>query len=314
MRARHTSETRGTAARITRLCALAAIAVVVWACATEWGGIVHGHPAYAVVLGATTLLAIGALVSAGTRERGRGRWRTVGRVTTTLLAIAGIAIVGWLRPHTATDPSLTAMMSDTDVTVTETATSITFTPAVGDAGVGLFFQPGALVDARAYAAVLRPVAESGHTVVIAKQPLGIAFLSLTAFDASRSAHPDIAEWVIGGHSLGGTVAAQLAATESTASGLILFASYPASDISSADISAASISGTRDGLSTPEKIEASHQNLPADTVFVAIEGASHAQFGDYGTQSGDGTPTVSDDDARRQISRAAVDIVTEVALD
>lgn len=311
MRAHHTPDPKRTTGRISRVCALGALAVVAWACATGWGGITHGHPAYAALLALTTLLSIGVLISAGTRDHRRGRWRMVGRIITVTLAIVGIAVVGWLRPHSATDPSLTAMTSSPDVTVTETATSITFTPADGDESVGLFFQPGALVDARAYAATLRPVAESGTTVVIAKQPLSIAFLALTAFDATRSAHPLIDEWVIGGHSLGGTVAAQLAATERTVSGLILFASYPASDISDADIVALSIFGTRDGLSTPNKIAASRQNLPDGTEFVEIHGATHAQFGDYGTQRGDGTPTIDDNDARHQISRAAVDIVNAI---
>ena len=33
----------------------------------------------------------------------------------------------------------------------------------------------------------------------------------------------------------------------------------------------------------------------------IEGASHSSFGDYGPQAGDGTPTISDDDMRRQLT-------------
>jgi hypothetical protein len=93
------------------------------------------------------------------------------------------------------------MRSDAAVTVTETATSIVLVPA-GTAGeLGVFFQPGARVDARAYVAVLRPLAEAGHPVVIAKQPLGITFLALPAFDSARSAHPAVARWVVGGHSL-----------------------------------------------------------------------------------------------------------------
>ena len=51
----------------------------------------------------------------------------------------------------------------------------------------MFFQPGARVDPRAYAAILRPLAESGHVVVIVKQPLGIAFLATGALDADNSA-------------------------------------------------------------------------------------------------------------------------------
>lgn len=303
------------AARISRAGAILALGVVAWVCATEWGGVVHGHPAYAVLLGATTLVSIAVLVSAGARERRAGRWRAIGRVALTVLAVLWLVLVGWLRPHTATDPSLTAMESDAAVAVTESVTSISFSPAHGNHEVGVFFQPGALVDARAYAAVLRPLAEAGHTVVIAKQPLGIAFLAQGAFGSAQSSFPDVTTWVIGGHSLGGTVAAmtaQDAAPHSAVAGLLLFASYPANDISAMQLPTASISGSADGLSTPAKIAASKQNLPGDTVFTVIEGASHAQFGDYGKQSGDGTPTISDADARARISTAALAFVDEVS--
>ena len=60
-----------------------------------------------------------------------------------------------------------------------------------------------------------------------------------------------------------------------------------------------------GLSTPAKIGASRADLPASSSFTEIEGAVHAQFGSYGVQPGDGTPTISNDDARSQISAASV---------
>ncbi|TFD69304.1 hypothetical protein E3T38_09060 [Cryobacterium sp. Hb1] len=86
-----------------------------------------------------------------------------------------IAAVAWLVPQSAEAPALAAMKSDRTVTVTEDATEIVMTPTGLESPVGVFFQPGARVDARAYSAILRPLVESGHLVVIAKQPLGIAF-------------------------------------------------------------------------------------------------------------------------------------------
>jgi Alpha/beta hydrolase family len=299
--------------------AAAGVLIVAWVCLTAWGAIVHGHPAYAILLGLTL---IGSSYAAWRAWRGvprRTGWRLVLRVALLVAAVAWIGAMAWLRPFTAVEPALAAMQSDATVTVTESPTQVVMSPAAGAGGTdasdtGVFFQPGALVEARAYAAVLRPLAEAGHTVVIAKQPLGIAFLALPAFDDARSAHPEVSQWVLGGHSLGGVVAAMQAdASDEDASapavGLLLFASYPAGDISSSLSAAAmSISGTRDGLSTPEKIAASRSNLPADTTFVVIDGASHADFGDYGPQPGDGTPTITHDDARSQISDASVRFV------
>jgi dienelactone hydrolase len=128
----------------------------------------------------------------------------------------------------------------------------------------------------------------------------------------------VTRWVVGGHSLGGTVAA-IEAESSTAdglqgvaAGLLLYASYPATDMSDTLGSAVlSISASDDGLATPADIDASKANLPPNAEFLVIDGAVHAYFGDYGPQPGDGTPTISHDDARRQISDASVGFVHQL---
>ncbi|WP_430867006.1 alpha/beta hydrolase [Demequina aurantiaca] len=305
-----------------RTLAVLGIAVAVWACATEWGAVVHGNPAYAILLAVTVIVAVLSLWRSRRPRVRRSGWSLALRLVLLVLALVWVAAMWWLRPFTAQEPALAAMNSDAAVTVSESATQIVMTPTGEVSELGVFFQPGAKVDARAYTAVLRPLAESGHTVVIPKQPLGIAFLSLGAFDNARPAYPDITEWVVGGHSLGGTVAAMEAddgdsgATDAQASpavGLMFFASYPAGDISgSLTASVESISGSQDGLSTPAKIDASRANLPADATFTQIEGANHAQFGAYGPQPGDGVATISNDDARQQISAAALAFVDSLA--
>ena len=70
----------------------------------------------------------------------------------------------------------------------------------------------------------------------------------------------------------------------------------------------SVSGSRDGLATPAKIAASRADLPADAGFTVVDGASHAQFGSYGAQPGDGIPTISDEQARTLISEATLRFV------
>jgi hypothetical protein len=294
---------------------IAGLVVVAWACLTEWGGIVHGHPAYAVLLAVTVVASVlTAILGLRGRRTRRGGWRTAGVIVVLVLGVGWLGLMGWLRPYTAVEPALAAMVSDDRVTVTETPTQIVLEPASGGGGTGVFFQPGALVDPRAYAAHLRPLAEAGHTVVIPKQPLGIAFLATGAFDDARARFPEIDGWVLGGHSLGGTVAAMQADAadsdaKSPAVGLLFYASYPANDISgSLDIPVLSISGSRDGLATPDKIAASRGDLPSDARFLQIKGGSHAQFGSYGPQAGDNTPTISAEDARTQISDATVQFV------
>ena len=292
---------------VVRAVAAAAVLVVAWCSLTAWPAIVHGHPAYAVLLIATVIVAVAILVRQWRHPTSSHGWRLVGRVVLVILAVGWVATMAWLRPLAAVEPALAAMQSDPLVTVVESPTQIELIPTSGARSTGVQFQPGAKVDARAYAAILRPLAEAGYTVVIPKQPLGIAFLATGAFESARDAHPNITDWVVGGHSLGGTVAAMDAEAhdnDSTApvTGLMLYASYPATDMSSTlTAPVLSVSGSNDGLATPEKIDASKSTLPAASDFVVIEGAVHAFFGDYGPQSGDGTPTISHDQARAEIS-------------
>lgn len=303
---------------LTLAVAAVGVAVVLWACLTAWGAVVHGHPAYAVLL-VLTLVGSGLLAWRAARPRDAWRgWRRAAQVVGLVAWLGWVAATAWLRPFVAVEPALTAMRSDEAVTVTESATRIVLAPVGTADGTGVFFQPGARVDARAYAAVLRPLAEAGHPVVITKQPFGIGFLDVGAFDGVRAERPEVTAWVLGGHSLGGVVAAQEAdeADEDTtapAVGLLLYGSFPAGDVSTSLTAAvASISGSLDGLSTPADIEASRADLPADTQFTVVEGGVHAFFGDYGPQPGDGTPTISHDEAREQISRTSVEFVDGVS--
>lgn len=299
---------------VRRLLALAGIGVVAWACATSWGAVVHGHPLYAVLLAITLVVSIVVIVlSFRPRDPLRG-WRLVGAIVLAVLALAWLGAMGWLRPFTAVEPALTAMDSTATVVVTESPTQIVMEPGLDPRTTGVLFQPGARVDARAYAAILRPLADAGFTVVIPKQPLGIGFLAMGAFESARDAYPDIERWIVAGHSLGGTVAAMDAEEHdgddvAPVAGLLLYASYPASDMSTTLTSdAMSISGSEDGLATPADIQASMATLPQDSGFIEIDGAVHAFFGDYGPQPGDGTPTITQDDARSQIGRISVEFV------
>jgi dienelactone hydrolase len=72
-----------------------------------------------------------------------------------------------------------------------------------------------------------------------------------------------------------------------------------------------VSGGNDGLSTPAKIEASRQLLPADTEFAAVRGGVHAFFGDYGPKPGDGEPGISRQAAQQQIAAATVSFLGQL---
>jgi len=198
-----------------------------------------------------------------------------------------------------------AVFENPAVEVTSTDHSIVLSPTGAASGDGLVFIPGAKVDPYAYMFTLSGIVEtSGATVVITKPTLNLAFFDQRPLSTFTADAPDVDQWFVGGHSLGGVRACQLADAPDVA-GLVLFGSYCANDLSATDLEVLSISGSDDGLSTPEKIQAAASELPAGATFVQIAGANHARFGNYGVQSGDGVATISSDNMRDEITRALV---------
>ena len=248
------------------------------------------------------------------KSRPRRLGRVILRVILALLVLAlGYALL-WLQPLPATEPALAALQSDSAVTVTSTTSVISFLPTK-PATTGLIFYPGALVDPRAYAYSMHAFATKGYAAFIVKMPLNIAFLGQENAAGIIAAHPAISTWAIGGHSLGGVSASTFAASHREIKGLLLYASYPASNIAPQlqGKEVVSIYGTRDGLADPASIARSRAMLPPNTRFVAIEGSIHSFFGDYGLQSGDGQPTISREQARQQILAASLDFLNRLAI-
>ena len=197
-------------------------------------------------------------------------------------------------------PASLEAWTDERVSIESFDDSIVMTPVDDASERGLVFIPGAKVDPLAYAATLVGVVEEGATVVITKPTLNLAFFDFRPLSDFTDLAPEVDDWFVGGHSLGGVRACQLA---EGSDGLVLFGSYCANDLSESGLAALSISASEDGLSTPEKIDESAHLLPADTIFVVIEGGNHAGFGAYGPQPGDGQATIPDADIRAQITEA-----------
>ncbi len=236
-------------------------------------------------------------------QKNRGRrvlsWVVSVLVGIVVVAVGGILIWSQVGVMAAEADPLKSVQTNTAITVTDAEQGIVLSPADGESDLGLVFVPGAKVDPWAYAAILQGVvADEGVTVVITRPWLNLAFFDLRGLDAFTSAAPSIDTWIVGGHSLGGVRACQLAAD---ADALLLFGSYCSGDVSQSDLAVLSISGSEDGLSTPQKIDDARHLLPADAEMVQIDGASHASFGDYGPQAGDGTPTISDDEMHAQVT-------------
>ena len=122
----------------------------------------------------------------------------------------------------------------------------------------------------AYAPLARTLA------AIVPMPLNLAILNPDAAPAVIAAYPQVAKWLIGGHSLGGVLAARFAYhNPELVSGLLLLAAYPEAqiDLSERDLAVATIYGDRDGLATVQEIEASFFRLPTDAQKISIAAAN-----------------------------------------
>jgi hypothetical protein len=162
-----------------------------------------------------------------------------------------------------------------------------------NATVGFIFYPGGKVEANAYQPLLAELAREGVLCVLVEMPFNLAVFDINAADGIQEQYPHIEDWYIGGHSLGGSMAASyLADHVNEYEGLILLGSYSTADLSDTDLDVLSIYGSEDKVLNHEKYDENKANLPDDFSEVVIEGGCHAYFGMYGAQDGDGTPTIS----------------------
>ncbi len=284
---------------------VALVGVPIAVVATSWDALRSSNPAYPLSLALALMLGLW-LVFGGLRPRKPskpGRVRAFFRALASLGGIGVAATLLWLKPFVAEPVALDALESTDTITVTDSRTRTTYAPTVSEEG-GFVLYPGARIDPRAYAALASDIAARGYRVVVLKCPFDLALLCTGAAEQYLT---DEVPWSVGGHSLGGTAASSFAAGSTDVAGMVFWASYPLADLSDRDdLVVASISGSADGLTTPHDIESRADLLPAETVYTEVEGAVHSSFGDYGTQPGDGDPTVEREDAQRQIVQATLD--------
>jgi pimeloyl-ACP methyl ester carboxylesterase len=196
------------------------------------------------------------------------------------------------------------------ITQTENVNYFAFEPET-EATTGIIFYPGAGVTAESYNSWLEDLAEEGYLTISTKMPLNLAVLDVNAALRIQNKFPNIDTWILGGHSLGGAMSIELTKknlTNNKFQGLVLLAAYPSAttNISSWNGQVLSLSGANDLVTTPDEIEEGKPRLPAGStvtavhqftatagsIYYEIEGGNHAQFGNYGPQTGDGTATIS----------------------
>jgi dienelactone hydrolase len=217
------------------------------------------------------------------------------------LMIAGFSIWAY-TPARPMPEAVDALQSDTTVNVSSGGW-VTFSPSAVVPETGIILYPGGRVNYQAYAPIAHKLAAQGYLVALVPMPFNLAVFGSEKAEQVIAANPEISNWVIGGHSLGGAMAASYVYNNPGAvEGLVLLAAYPASSqsLANSDVKVLSISGTLDGLATPEKISASVPLLPKNTLYEFIKGGDHAQFGWYGPQAGDNPAEISREEQQKII--------------
>lgn len=227
-----------------------------------------------------------------------------------VLISGAIGFVGWatLNAQKATEPAITVL---TENNIQLKNGLLVFQPDSADKG--LIYYPGGLVDPEAYAVTAQGIADAGYLVVIPKMPLNLAFLGINRADDIIANYPDIDLWVIGGHSLGGAMAADYAKNNlDNVDGLIMFASYPANneDFVNFSIPILVIIGSNDPGAP--KQEAFYKTVANSASLFIIEGGNHRQYADYSFQNNDGVATISAAEQQTKIIAAVVHFLDSIS--
>ncbi len=98
------------------------------------------------------------------------------------------------------------------------------------------------------------IAESGMDAFLVKMPFRLAFFGTNQASTIMDEQTEYESWYIGGHSLGGAMAAAYAAKHlEELSGAILLATYPTASLVSDDFQVLSLYGSEDQVLNMEQL-------------------------------------------------------------
>jgi len=158
-----------------------------------------------------------------------------------------------------------------------------FTPKDSAPVTAFIILPGGNSDPKAYAPLAYRIAAEGFLVIILPVPdcVAMPFGQLRA-EKIISDFEEIEKWAIGGHSVGGTAACLYAKRDAVIDGVIIWASIPPNILVNTNLKVITIYGSEDGRNPPDQVVLFAKLLPADAIYVEIEGGNHTQFAYYDT--------------------------------
>ena len=198
-----------------------------------------------------------------------------------------------------------ALKSTPDVSVSETDYGYFFDGPSEDKC--LIFYPGGLVEDTAYSALLKIIAAKGYDCALVNMPFNLAVFNSSAAENVRKEY-SYSDYYLGGHSLGGAMAADYAASHSEEyKGLLLLAAFPTKDLSESSLNVLSIYGSSDHVLELQKFKEARTLMPQSYTEKMIKGGNHDHFGNYGHQKGDRKASITNEMQQKETA----DLISEV---
>ncbi len=173
-----------------------------------------------------------------------------------------------------------------------------------NARTGIIIYQGARFEPLNYSRIANELQKMGYDVFISAMPFNWAFFNINLAGDIIDAYPQIDNWFVGGHSLGGAMASSFVQKHDIDSikGMFFLASYPVSDFSQTDIPMLYLFAENDGLVNEEDIKKAEANLSTSNAnrVETIFGGNHSQFGNVKTQSGDNPATISGKEQQKEV--------------
>ena len=211
----------------------------------------------------------------------RKRWWKVFKIAWFSL-VAVFLIWNWTTFQSQNLPKDT-FISDNNIEVVETDDEMTFKAKKTSQTLEVIFFQGGLADPQAYAPLCRNIADNGYTCHLIKMSLRLSQWDYQKI--SKMFDLKLGQYVIGGHSQGGKMAAQFVyENPETMKGLFLMGTSHPRDVNLSNLSIPTIKfyADNDGLASVDEVLENRDKLPINSKLILIEGGNHSQFGYLGT--------------------------------
>ncbi|WP_458456643.1 alpha/beta hydrolase [Methanobrevibacter sp.] len=223
-----------------------------------------------------------------------------------ILLIAVIASIFYINDYShAQKTAVDCLNGSGNVSVIDTSNGLLFDGPGNN--TALIFYPGAKIEYTSYAPLMMNISKQNIDCYLVEMPFNLAFLGADSADEIIGSS-NYTHYFISGHSLGGVAASSYVNGTNNTDGVILLASYPTDEISKPVLS---IYGTEDKVLNIEAYKKAAGLFKGNFTEDVIDGANHAQFGDYGNQSGDGRARISAESQQQQTADDIISFINQV---